>query len=288
MNINGIQIHELPDLKNPLLIAGFDGWGNALKISSGMAAYLIRTFEAQRFAELDPDVFFRYDEKRPVVHIEDGMFKTLSPPGGTFYAAQTAPDGRNLVILKADEPNLRWFGFVEELFDLCNRLHIETIITLGSMYDHVLHTDRILSAVASNANLSSMLKQKGVNSISYQGPSAIHSNIHSEALKRNIACMSLWCHCPYYLQGTTHFGILAHLGKMLAAIGGFELNIEDLETSWQKLKVQIENLIENNAELQAMINELRKAKVRGSAAEMKGALKSDEKIINIQDFLQPK
>ena len=288
MNINGIQIHELPDLKNPLLIAGFDGWGNALKISSGMAAYLIRTFEAQRFAELDPDVFFRYDEKRPVVHIEDGMFKTLSPPGGTFYAAQTAPDGRNLVILKADEPNLRWFGFVEELFDLCNRLHIETIITLGSMYDHVLHTDRILSAVASNANLSSMLKQKGVNSISYQGPSAIHSNIHSEALKRNIACMSLWCHCPYYLQGTTHFGILAHLGKMLAAIGGFELNIEDLETSWQKLKVQIENLIENNVELQAMINELRKAKVRGSAAEMKGALKSDEKIINIQDFLQPK
>ena len=288
MNIKGIQIHELPELKNPLLIAGFDGWGNALKISSGMAAYLIRTFQAQEFAELDPDVFFRYDEKRPVVLIEDGMFKTLSPPGGTFYAAQTAPDGRDLVILKADEPNLRWFGFVEELFNLCSRLHIGTIITLGSMYDHVLHTDRILSAVASDADLSSMLRKKGVNSISYQGPSAIHSSIHSEALKRNIACMSLWCHCPYYLQGTTHFGILAHLGKMLAAIGGFELNIEDLEASWQKLKVQIENLIENNAELQAMVNELRKAKVRGSAAEMKGALKSDEKIINIQDFLQPK
>ena len=286
--MSGIQIHELPDLKNPLLIAGFDGWGNALKISSGMATYLIRTFRGQRFAELDPDVFFRYDEKRPVVLIEDGMFKTLSPPGGAFYAAQTAPDGRDLVILKADEPNLRWFGFVEELFNLCSRLHIGTIITLGSMYDHVLHTDRILSAVASDADLSSMLRQKGVNSISYQGPSAIHSSIHSEALKRNIACISLWCHCPYYLQGTTHFGILAHLAKMLAAIGGFELNTQELEASWQKLKVQIENLIENNAELQAMINELRKAKVRGSAAEMKGTLKSDEKIINIQDFLQPK
>jgi proteasome assembly chaperone (PAC2) family protein len=288
MSANGIQIHELPDLENPLLIAGFDGWGNALKISSGMAAYLIRTFQAKRFAELDPDIYFRYDEKRPVVHIEEGMFKTLSPPGGTFYAAQTAPDGRDLVILKADEPNLRWFGFVEELFNLCSRLHVETIITLGSMYDHVLHTDRILSAVASNSDLSATLKLKGVNSISYQGPSAIHSIIQSEALKRDIACLSLWCHCPYYLQGTTHFGILAHLGKMLAAIGGFELNIEDLETSWEKLKIQIENLINNNAELQAVINELRKAKVRGSAAEMKGAIKSDEKIINIQDFLQPK
>jgi proteasome assembly chaperone (PAC2) family protein len=226
MSENGIQIDEFPDLKNPLLIAGFDGWGNALKISSGMAAYLIRAFKAQRFAEINPDVFFRYDEIRPVVHIEEGVFKSLSSPGGTFYAAQAAPDGRDLVILKTDEPNLRWFGFVEELFDLCSRLNIESIITLGSMYDHVLHTDRIISAVTSNAAMSSMLRQKGVNSISYQGPSAIHSTIHSEGLKRAHACMSLWCHCPYYLQGTTHFGILAHLGKLLASLGGFELDTE--------------------------------------------------------------
>ena len=239
MNINGIQIHELPDLKNPLLIAGFDGWGNALKISSGMATYLIRTFKAQRFAELDPDVFFRYDEKRPVVNIEEGKPKSLSSPGGTFYAAQTAPDGRDLVILKADEPNLRWFGFVDELLNLCNRLHIETIITLGSMYDHVLHTDRILSAVASDADLSAMLKQKGVNSISYQGPSAIHSSIHSEALKRNIACMSLWCHCPYYLQGATLFGLLSQLGSLLSSVGEFNLDTTELETSWKELNSQI-------------------------------------------------
>lgn len=288
MSESGIQIDESPELKNPLLIAGFDGWGNALKISSGMAAYLIRAFKAQRFAEINPDVFYRYDEMRPVVHIEEGVFKSLSAPGGTFYAAQTAPEGRDLVILKADEPNLRWFQFVEELFDLCKRLNIESIITLGSMYDHVLHTDRIVSAVTSDATMSSMLRQKGVNSISYQGPSAIHSTIHSEGLKRAHASVSLWCHCPYYLQGTTHFGILAHLGKLLAAIGGFELNTEDLEASWEKLNIQIENLIEKNAELQTVIKELRKAKVRGSAAEMKGSIKSDEKIINIQDFLEPK
>jgi len=288
MSERGIQIDEFPDLKNPLLIAGFDGWGNALKISSGMAAFLIRTFKAQRFAEINPDVFFRYDEIRPVVHIEDGVFKSLSSPGGTFYAAQTAPDGRDLVILKTDEPNLRWLGFVEELFELCKRLNIESIITLGSMYDHVLHTDRIISAVTSNAAMSAMLRQKGVNAISYQGPSAIHSTIHSEGLKRAHACMSLWCHCPFYLQGTTHFGILAHLGKLLASLGGFELDTENLETSWEKLNLQIEKLIENNAELQEVVKELRKAKIRGSAAEMKGAIKSDEKIINIQDFLGPK
>ncbi len=288
MRTGGIQIQELPDLKNPLLIAGFEGWGNALKISSGMAAYLIRTFKAQRFAVMDPDTYYRYDEMRPVVNIEDGTLQSFTPPEGAFYAARTAPEGRDLVILKADEPNLKWVSFAEEFYRLCEKLEIELIITMGSMYDNVLHTDRVISSIASDAALSSRLRQKGVNPITYRGPSAVHSIIHSEGLKRNYACASLWCHCPYYLQGTTHFGILAHLGKLLAALGGFGLSTEDLESSWEKLHAQIDQLIENNAELKAVVDQLREAKVRGAAAEMKGALKSGEKIINIQDFLQPK
>jgi proteasome assembly chaperone (PAC2) family protein len=288
MNESGFKIDEFPELKNPLLIAGFDGWGNALKISSGMAAYLIRKFKALPFAKLNPDAFYRYDEMRPLVNIEEGVFKSLSPPGGAFYVIRADSAGRDLVILKADEPNLRWFHFVDELFGLCNKLGIENLITLGSMYDHVLHTDRIISGVASNEALGSRLKQKKINSISYQGPSAIHSTIHSEGLKRGLQCISLWCHCPYYLQGTTHFGILAHLGEILALLGEFKLDFGDLEDSWKQLRIQIEQLIENNEELQAMVKELRKAKARGSAASLKGALKKDEKVIDIQDFLQPK
>jgi proteasome assembly chaperone (PAC2) family protein len=288
MRSDGIHIQELPDLNKPLLIAGFDGWGNALKISSGMVAYLIRSFKARPFAIMNPDAYYRYDEMRPVVHIEDGIMKSLSPPKGAFYAAQTAPDEPDLVILQADEPSLRWLGFVEEFYNLCEKLKVESIITIGSMYDHVLHTDRMISAIASNTALSSILEQKGVTSITYQGPSAIHSIIHSEGSKRNHACMSLWCHCPYYLQGTTHFGILAYLGQLLGELGNFDLSTEELETSWEKLHVQIEQLIQNNAELQAIVKQIRKAKIKGTAAEMQGTLKSDEKIINIQDFLQPK
>jgi proteasome assembly chaperone (PAC2) family protein len=288
MQSDGIHIQELPDLKNPLMIAGFDGWGNALKISSGMAAYLIRSFKAQQFAVVDPDTYYRYDELRPVVHIEDGVMQRFSPPEGAFYAARTAPDQPDLVILKADEPSLKWVGFVKEFYSLCDTLKVESVITMGSMYDHVLHTDRIISAIASNTAPSSLLQEKGVRSITYQGPSAIHSIIHSEGAERNVACMSLWCHCPYYLQGTTHFGILAGLGKLLGELGGFELDTEDLEASWDKLHVQIEQLIQNNAEIQAVVKQIRKAKVRGTAAEMKGTLESDPKIIDIQDFLQPK
>lgn len=288
MNTAGIQIQEMPQLIQPVLIAGFDGWGNALNISNGMAAYLIRRLEAKKFADLDPDTFYRYDDQRPVVDIVEGKLNSLKAPRGSFYGVNTPEDQSDLVILNANEPNLRWFQFVELLFSISRKLQVGTIITIGSMYDNVLHTDRILSGIASSPAMLTELNQKRINSISYQGPSAIHSIIQSEGTKKGFDCISLWSHCPYYLQGTTHFGILSYLGELIAGLANFQLDTQDLQENWKKLENQIDTLIEGNPELQSLISNLRKQKVKGSAASLKGAAKSEQKIINLQDFLDPK
>jgi len=288
MNTAGIHIKEWPQLNKPVLIAGFDGWGNALNISNGMAAYFIRRLKAKKFADLDPDTFYRYDEQRPVVDIVEGKLNTLTPPSGSFYAVETDDNQSDIVILKANEPNLRWFKFMELLFSICQKLQIRKVITIGSMYDNVLHTDRILSGIASSPEMLSELKQKRINPISYQGPSAIHSIIQSEGTKKGYECISLWSHCPYYLQGTTHFGILSYLGELIAGLVNFQLDTLDLQGNWKKLENQINTLVEGNSELQSLISNLRKEKAKGSAASLRGAAKSDEKIINLQDFLDPK
>ncbi|MGB5747289.1 MAG: PAC2 family protein [Desulfobacterales bacterium] len=287
MNDPGIHIKELPQLEKPLLIAGFDGWGNALNISNGMASYFISHFKAQSFADLNPDIFYRYDEQRPRVLIEDGLLKTFTSPGGSFYSAVTDKDQSDIVILSADEPNLCWSHFVDLLFSLCRKLDVGTVVTLGSMYDNVLHTDRTISGVASTREMLSQLQKHNVNAISYKGPSAIHSIIQSEGTKRGFKCLSLWSHCPYYLQGTTHFGILSHLGGLIAKLGNFHLNTERLDKNWETLKKQINTLIEGNNELQTLIATLRKEKAKGSTARLNGKVTRDEKIINLQDFLDP-
>jgi len=58
MTEKGIFIEKLPELKEPLLIAGFDGWGNALDVSRAMAAYMIRKLNAGHFASINPDLFY--------------------------------------------------------------------------------------------------------------------------------------------------------------------------------------------------------------------------------------
>jgi len=282
MNKEAIKIDFLPRLKDPLFIAGFEGWGNALDISRGMVDYLIQKLEARLFGKINPDLFYRFDENRPLVEIKNGFLEELQPPESSFHVAKGS--GRDIVILKAVEPSLHWFQYVETILSLCSKLGIRTLVSLGSMYDNVLHTDKVVSAIASSNDLLASLEKINVKPINYRGPSAIHSTIHSMAQKQGFDCVSLWCHCPYYLQGTTHFGLLSHLGGLLSSWGGFSLDTDELEATWQELSRQIQGLIEKNPELQGMLEELRKAKGRGT---LSGTQKG-KKVIRLEDFIKPK
>jgi proteasome assembly chaperone (PAC2) family protein len=220
-----------------------------------------------------------------MVQIELGKMKKFTMPDGTFYAARTAPGERDIVILEADEPNLRWNFFKEELFSLAKTLGIDTVISLGSMYDNVLHTDMIVSGILSEPEMISSFAERGINLIYYQGPSAIHGVLQAGATEHGIQGISLWCHCPYYLQETVHFGLLSHLGRLLSSIGEFTLDIEELESSWKLLLEKIESTIENKAEIKAVVQELKKAKARGVWEKKQASLKKDEKVINLKDFM---
>ncbi len=285
MNINGFKIKETPTLTDPILIAGFDGWGNAMNASAGMVAYLIDKWEARLIASIIPDAFYRFDENRPIVDVEKGILKSVSHPGGAFYTARPDQSARDIVILEADEPSIGWFQFADAVFSLCEMLGVKTIITLGSMHDRVLHTDRIISGIVSDDFLLDKLKQENVHLSSYQGPGAIHTMLQSEGPERGFHCMSLWCHCPFYLQGVTHFGLLSALASVLSSIGEFEMNRVEIEAKWQKLHKQIQDLMEESPEASSMVDEIRQERREGSWQNMKASLKKGEKVINLKDFL---
>ncbi|KPJ78481.1 MAG: hypothetical protein AMJ54_03095 [Deltaproteobacteria bacterium SG8_13] len=288
MDAPDIQLDDVPDLQQPLLIAGFFGWGNALNVATDMADHLVEKLEAKAFARINPDVFYRFDQSRPIVQIEEGRLTALHPPGGTFFYARTAAEEPDLVILKADEPALHWKRFADELFALGRRLGGRTLITLGSMYDNVMHSDRRISGMASSETLMARLEAGSVNRISYEGPSAIHSLLQMEGAGSGYDCVSIWSHCPYYLQGTSHYGLLAALCSVLKTFGGFSLDPGDLEERWGKLSDQIEQTVKRKPELQRMIEDLRQEKRKVSLAGLKAAAKKDDKVINLQDFFEPK
>jgi proteasome assembly chaperone (PAC2) family protein len=286
MQTQAIQHLSRPQLENPILIAGFGGWGDVLKVSTGLADFLIRQFKAEKFATLNPDVFFRYDEARPQVNIVNGTLKEFTYPECALYAARTGQSQRDIVILKGEEPQLAWQVFAQALFNLLQELGVDLIITIGSMYDQVRHTDRIVSGVASSDGMLADLVLKGVRPISYQGPSAIHSILQTDGPANDMTSASLWCHCPFYLQGTVHFGYLAHLATLLAAIGSFEIDVSPLDHNWQKMEKQIERQIAQNPEAQALIQKLdQTTQILSPSPEPTPATDKGPKVIDLQDFL---
>ncbi len=279
----GLSIDHTPLLQDTLFIAGFEGWANALDVSRGMVDYLIRVLEAEPFARLDSDLYYRYDESRPHVMVKNGSLMSITPPGATFFAASREKAGRDIILLRSTEPHLQWHRFCEAILFVCKSTQVRSAATIGSTFDDVLHTDIMVSAFASNAEILSQLEPFRVSPVNYKGDCSIHSVLHHTLRERGIDALSLWAHCPYYLQGTTHFGLLSQLGSILAFWGGFDIKTRELDQTWRELNRQIQEIIEKNPELQDMINNLRKAKVKGS---WEAATRHDN-VIHLEDFLKP-
>jgi proteasome assembly chaperone (PAC2) family protein len=284
MNTENIELQYLPELEDGLLIAGFDGWGNALEVSRGIIDYLVQKLGAEPFGKIKSEPFLSFESKRPIVEIEDGIVKGIEHPTNLLYKVGKDQVGRDLILLKGIEPSLQWFKYTDSILSLCRKMGVKIIVSIGGMYDHILHSDTMISVVASNQKLLETLKEKKAYTINYKGPSSIHSTLHAEAKRQGFECVAMYCHCPYYLQGTTHFGLLSYAGAFLAEWAGFDLDTEELAVTWKNISKQIQDEIDKNPELQDMVNDIRKAKIQG----VLDANPKYNNVIQLKDFLKPR
>lgn len=288
MKFDTFQLETMPALSTPMVVAGLRGWGNALEVSSEMATFMVDSLEGKAVGRIDSDACYRYDENRPEVRIEDGRVKSIHASGGSFFACETDSGYGDLLILVADEPSLNWQRFSRELADLARRMDARGLIILGSMFDSVLHTDRILSAFTTGDDYAEIFTRHGVLPINYRGPSAIHTLLLDAFAKRGLPAASLWCHCPAYLQGITHHGMLIQLARVLADMASIVLDTRKLESLWKALEIQIQDLIAENPKLEGIVDHIREKKRRGAAGqdlEKEGKKPAD--VIRLKDFFTP-
>lgn len=137
-----------------------------------------------------------------------------------------------------------------------------------------MHTDVVISCLASNAGLVERVEQLQVVPTNYEGPGAIHSLILQQAKSLGIEGISLWGHCPFYLQGT-HLRLLSQMAVVLAELTGLQIQTDELEEGWMRVARQIQGLIDHNPGLQAVIKEILKSKTGGqSPAPVRGEFKA--------------
>src|SRR5438270_128040 len=137
---DGVRMSERPSLRQPVLVAAFRGWNDGGQGASLAAGYLAKTWDATRFAEIDPEDFFDFQVSRPQVSLVDGVTRRIDWPDTAFYHAPVPGLERDAVLLLGIEPNMRWRSFCDLIVGVVEDLGVELAVTLGSLFADVPHT----------------------------------------------------------------------------------------------------------------------------------------------------
>jgi proteasome assembly chaperone (PAC2) family protein len=249
-----LRIDHRPELTRPILVAAFRGWNDGAQAASLAAGYLAKTWDAERFAEVDPEEFFDFQAARPHVSLEDGLTRRIDWPETVFYHAR--PDGldRDVVLLLGIEPNLRWRTFTDLVVGLAEELGVEMLITLGALLADVPHTRA--APVTGSASDEELVQRLGLSASRYEGPTGIVGVLHDLCGKRGIPSASLWAAVPHYVSLTpSPRGALA-LCERLGGVLGIEIEADELEEAARNYEEQVSEAVASDEETAAYVDEL--------------------------------
>jgi len=236
------------------MVAAFRGWNDGAQAASLAAGYLAKTWEAERFAELDPETFFDFQATRPHVSLEEGLTRRIDWPETGFYHARPNGLERDVVLLLGIEPNLRWRTFTELVVGLARDLRIELVITLGALLADVPHTRS--APVTGSATDSELVERLGLSASRYEGPTGIVGVLHDACRQSEIPSASLWAAVPHYVSLTpSPRGALA-LCERLGALIGVQVEADELEEAAHTYEEQVSEAVASDEETAAYVDEL--------------------------------
>jgi proteasome assembly chaperone (PAC2) family protein len=249
-----LRVHRRPELTRPVLIGAFRGWNDGAQAASLAAGYLAKTWQAERFADLDPEEFFDFQAVRPHVSLEDGITRRIDWPETAFYHARPNGLDRDLVLLLGIEPNLRWRTYTELLVGLARELGVELMITLGALLADVPHTRP--SPVTGSASDPELVRQLGLSASRYEGPTGIVGVLHDACKRAEIPSASLWAAVPHYVSLTPSPRAAVALCERLGGLIGVEIDVDELEQAARSYEEQVSEAVASDEETSAYVEEL--------------------------------
>jgi proteasome assembly chaperone (PAC2) family protein len=249
-----LRIADRPSLRSPVLISAFRGWNDGGQGASLAGGYLAKTWEAARFAEIEPENFYDFQATRPHVSLVEGQTRHIDWPENAFYHSSIPGLDRDAVLLLGIEPNLRWRTFTGMIVDLARDLGVELMITLGSLLADVPHTRP--SPVTGGATDPELIERLGLQRSRYEGPTGIVGVLHDACNQENIPSVSLWAAVPHYVSLAPSPRAALALCERLGDILGTTIDVDELEEASNRYSDQVSEAVASDEETAAYVEEL--------------------------------
>ena len=202
-----MEIHQIPLLRNPVMIMAFSGWNDAAEGASGAIEHLLSVWREkddeivpQLIADVEPEEFYDFQVNRPQVSIDESSIRSITWPSTQVFGLEIPSMNRDLVIVSGVEPSMRWKSFTTDLLDLADDLEVSLVVTLGSLLADAPHSRPItVTGTGAHPNIAERL---GVSVSKYEGPTGILGIVQDGCMRRGIDAISLWAAVPHYASAS--------------------------------------------------------------------------------------
>ena len=245
-------------LRNPIMIASFEGWNDAGESASGALVHLLTAWNHQEIGRLDPEAYYDFQVNRPFIRIDETVVREIVWPNTILYAASTPHLSNDFLIVKGIEPSMRWSTFANEILDIADDYEVNTVITLGALLADTPHS-RPITVTASGAH-PDIAKKLGVEVSKYEGPTGIIGVLQDASYRRGLDAVSFWAAVPHYVS--TPPSPKASLALINALEDFLEISISqgDLPNravAWEK---QVDQMASDDAEIGDYVKQLESSK----------------------------
>jgi hypothetical protein len=280
--VSAIEWLRRPQLEGPRALCAFGGWGDAGDASTGALRYLIAHLEGEVVARLDPDPFYEFQARRPLVGFENGI-RSIHWPENQIHALRHP--GGDLVAILGEEPHLHWRDFCDELATALEQLGVGKVVLLGAFLGQVAHT-RAAPLVGSAPDARS-LHGLGIEVSGYEGPTGIVGVLTQRLVELGFEAMSIWAAVPHYLSNQSFPpAVHALVGKAVEVLG-IQLDLSELGKAAVEFRHTVDAVVADNDELQSYIQRLEKAAEQGTEEIETGDVDpGDGLITEIEKFLE--
>ena len=270
-----MEIHQIPLLRNPVMIVAFSGWNDAAEAASGAVEHLLSGWRdksdevvPELIADVDSEDFYDFQVNRPQVSIDDSEIRSITWPTTQVFGLAIPSMQRDLVIVTGVEPSMRWKNFTADLLDLADDLEVSLVMTLGSLLADTPHS-RPITVTGTGAH-PSIASRLGVSVSKYEGPTGILGIIQDGCMRRGIDAISLWAAVPHYAASSPSPKATLALINTIEEFLDISIPMSDLperSDTWEK---EVDELAAEDSEVAEYVKALEESKDAAELPDVSG------------------
>jgi proteasome assembly chaperone (PAC2) family protein len=270
-----MEIHQIPLLRNPVMIVAFSGWNDAAEAASGAVEHLLSGWRdksdevvPELIADVDSEDFYDFQVNRPQVSIDDSEIRSITWPTTQVFGLAIPSMQRDLVIVTGVEPSMRWKNFTADLLDLADDLEVSLVMTLGSLLADTPHS-RPITVTGTGAH-PSIASRLGVSVSKYEGPTGILGIIQDGCMRRGIDAISLWAAVPHYAASSPSPKATLALINTIEEFLDISIPMSDLperSDAWEK---EVDELAAEDSEVAEYVKALEESKDAAELPDVSG------------------